>query len=293
MTECPSIAKGAVGHHYDLVTPFYWLLWGRHIHHGLWNGQESPAQAQQQLTETVAREAGIGGGEIVLDVGCGMGCSSIYLARTLDCRVTGITLSPLQRFWAQSAARWNRVASRTDFRRADAEKVDFAPESFEVVWSIEYTEHLYDKARFFQRAATWLRPGGRLVICAWLAGEALEDKQQIQQVYDVCEGFFCPSLGTGGDYRQWMTDAGLAVDGVHDWTACVDQTWEICRRRVRRSGVRWLAGLIHRDTAMFLDRFDTILNAYRSGAMRYGCFIAHKPPWDGTTAQSQATARLG
>ena len=72
-----------------------------------------------------------------------------------------------------------------------------------------------------------------------------------------------------------MTAAGLAVDGVHDWTARVEQTWEICRRRVRRSGVRWLAGLVHRDTAMFLDRFETILNAYRSGAMRVR--MLHRP----------------
>jgi hypothetical protein len=64
--------------------------------------------------------------------------------------------------------------------------------------------------------------------------------------------------------------------GEIDWTARVEQTWEICRRRVRRSGVRWLAGLINRDSAMFLDRFETILNAYRSGAMRYGCLIAEK-----------------
>jgi len=278
MIECPSVAKRVVRQHYDLVTPFYWLLWGRHIHHGLWDGQESPAQAQQQLTETLAREAGIRGGETILDVGCGMGGSAIHLARNLGCQVQGITLSPLQRFWASSAARWNRVASSTHFRCVDAEQVDFSPESFDVVWSIECTEHLYDKARFFQRAAAWLRPGGRMAICAWLAGEALEDQQQVRQVHDVCEGFFCPSLGTSGDYRQWMTAAGLTVDHDHDWTARVSQTWEICGRRVRRSGVRWLAGLIDRNTAMFLDRFETILSAYRSGAMRYGCFIAHKAP---------------
>jgi hypothetical protein len=28
---------------------------------------------------------------------------------------------------------------------------------------------------------------------------------------------------------------------------------------------------------MFLDRFETILRAYRSGAMTYGCWIARKP----------------
>ncbi len=281
MIECPSVAKQFVRQHYDLATPFYWLLWGRHIHHGLWDGQETPARAQQQLTETLAREAGVGDGEAVLDVGCGMGGSSIHLARAQGCRVTGITISPLQRFWASSAARWNGVAANTEFRCTDAEKADFPLESFDVVWSIECTEHLYDKARFFQRAAAWLRPGGRMAICAWLAGEALEDQQRVRQVYDVCEGFFCPSLGTCGDYRQWMTEAGLTVSRDHDWTARVEQTWEICRRRVRRSGVRWLARMIDRNTVMFLDRFGTILDAYRSGAMRYGCFIAHKPSRDG------------
>ena len=281
MIECPSVAKQFVRQHYDLATPFYWLLWGRHIHHGLWDGQESPAQAQQQLTETLARESGVRDGDAVLDVGCGMGGSSIHLARTLGCRVTGITISPLQRFWASSAARWNCVAGNTEFRCTDAEKVDFPAGSFDVVWSIECTEHLYDKARFFQRAAAWLRPGGRMAICAWLAGEALVDQQRVRQVHDVCEGFFCPSLGTCGDYRQWMTDAGLSIERNYDWTARVEQTWEICQRRVRRSGVRWLAGMIDRNTVMFLDRFETILNAYRSGAMRYGCFIAHRPSRDG------------
>jgi tocopherol O-methyltransferase len=205
-----------------------------------------------------------------------MGGSSIYMARTLGCNVTGITVSAFQRRWAKVSARWGRVAGRTDFRRVDAEQVEFPASAFDVVWSIECTEHLYDKARFFRRAAQWLRPGGRVAICAWLAGDGL-DQGQIGQVRDVCEGFFCPSLGTAADYRQWFTEAGLVVDRDFDWTAQVERTWEICRDRVRRSGVRWLAAAIDRSTVMYLDRFETILNAYRSGAMRYGCFIAHKP----------------
>jgi tocopherol O-methyltransferase len=168
MIECPTVSKKVIRHHYDLVTPFYWLLWGQHLHHGLWNVQEPSAQAQQQLTETLAREAGIRGGEDVLDVGCGMGGSSIHLAHELNCRVTGITISRFQRFWAENSARLHRAASRTAFHCLDAETAEFPPESFDVVWNIECTEHLYDKAHFFQRAAQWLRPGGRMAICAWL-----------------------------------------------------------------------------------------------------------------------------
>lgn len=74
-----------------------------------------------------------------------------------------------------------------------------------------------------------------------------------------------------------MTDAGLKNVRYHDWTSAVDHTWEICRDRVRLSGIRQLARWIDRNSVMFLDRFDTILQAYRSGAMKYGCFIAERP----------------
>ncbi len=59
MISCPSIEKRVIRSHYDLATPFYRLFWGRHIHHGLWEGSESPAEAQLKLTDTVIREAGL------------------------------------------------------------------------------------------------------------------------------------------------------------------------------------------------------------------------------------------
>lgn len=276
MIACPTVKKDEIRSHYDLATLFYWLLWGRHLHHGLWEGDESAPQAQQQLTETLARLAGIEHGERVLDVGCGMGGSSIHLARRHGCRVTGITLSRVQRHWATMSARWNRAARNVEFHRADAEQVEFPQGAFDVVWSIECTEHLYDKPRFFERAAKWLRPGGRMAICAWLAADEPADDAAAKQVYDVCEGFLCPSLGSMADYTLWMRAAGLTVEHQLDWTDRVTQTWEICIRRVRQSRVRWLAKPIGRNMLLFLDRFETILNAYRSGAMRYGCLIAHR-----------------
>jgi tocopherol O-methyltransferase len=284
MIACSTVQKRDIRSHYNLSTVFYRLLWGRHIHHGLWSDEEIAANtvvakstvAQQRLTETLAAEAGIRTGEKVLDVGCGMGSSSIHLASKLQCEVTGVTISAVQRRWAQCCARWHGVSRQTRFLCADAEQVELSSQDFDVVWSIECTEHLFDKARFFQRAARWLKPGGRMAICAWLAGNGL-DAAAKAQVQKVCGGFFCPSLGTSEDYCRWMTDAGLNKVRCHDWTSAVDRTWEICRDRVHRSGVRWLAKWIDRNSVMFLDRFDTILQAYRSGAMKYGVFVFEKP----------------
>ncbi len=276
MITCPTVNKVAIRHHYDVSTLFYRLLWGPHIHHGLWLEDESPRQAQLQLTDTLARLAQIAPGDSILDVGCGMGGSSIRLAREYQCSVKGVTLSPLQRTWATWSARWAGAARDVTFDRADIESYRVSDGSIDVVWSIECTEHLFEKEAFFQRAAQWLRPGGRVAICAWLAGETEGDSAQAQQIHDVCAGFLCPSLGTQEDYVGWLQSAGLEMMESRDWTAQVQKTWEICRRRIARSRVAWIAPWMGSDTVAFLKHFDTILAAYQSGAMKYGCFVARK-----------------
>lgn len=276
MIACPDIEKRVIRNHYNLATPFYRVLWGRHIHHGYWDADESPRIAQDQLTDRLAAAAGIAEGQTIVDVGCGMGGSSRRLAGHYGCHVTGVTISGVQRRWATAAAWRQRLGRRTRFLCDDAETVEFAPATFDVLWSIECTEHLFDKAAFFRRAAAWIKPGGAVAVCAWLAGEQLDEPQR-QQVVDVCEGFFCPSLGTFGDYQQWFREAGLVVERADDWTQRVDRTWEICRDRVNRLAIRPMAKILDRGQLVFLDRFQTILDAYRSGAMQYGCFVARKP----------------
>ena len=210
MITYPAIEKSQIRTHYNLATLFYWLLWGRHFHHGYWKADESNAVAQQQLIEQMAAAALLEEGQRVLDVGCGMGGSAIHLARTKNCRVTGITLSPFQRRWAEWSARWHNVSHKVDFHCQDAEQAEFPAEEFDLVWSIECTEHLFDKPAFFQKAAQWVKPGGHIAVCAWLAGDT-SDEPKRQLALDVCRGMLCPSLGTKEEYAFWIQSAGFQM----------------------------------------------------------------------------------
>lgn len=276
MIEFPSVQKNVIKNHYDISTLFYRLLWGPHIHHGYWESTEAPAQAQVQLTERLARLGEIARGSRVIDIGCGMGGSSVWLARELGCHVTGVTLSPVQQRWASWAARWRGVQPRPRFLCDDAERIEFASGSADYLWSIECTEHLFDKPAFFRRSAQWLRPGGRFALLAWLAGKDPLTPDQVEQTRAVCKGMFCPSLGSQEDYVGWFEQAGYRVLKTGLWTRNVEQTWEICLDRVNRSGVRHLAKLLGQNHTLFLNHFQAILDAYRSGAMEYGYFVAEK-----------------
>jgi tocopherol O-methyltransferase len=79
------------------------------------------------------------------------------------------------------------------------------------------------------------------------------------------------------EYQTWMSDAGLVMRQSHDWTARVMKTWEICLQRIRRAHLGGIARLLGSRAICFLDRFETIFEAYRTGAMRYGALIFEAP----------------
>jgi tocopherol O-methyltransferase len=73
--------KQKIIEHYEFVSPYYRALWGEHLHHGYWEtGTETKEEAQLALTTLLAQAAQVRPGADILDVGCGFGGSSIYLA---------------------------------------------------------------------------------------------------------------------------------------------------------------------------------------------------------------------
>lgn len=95
---------------YDFGSPLYFEVYGQHIHEGYYvTGKESKQEAQENLIKLLAEKARIAKGARILDVGCGMGGSSIWLAKNLGADTTGITISPVQVEMAKKLAQEMKV----------------------------------------------------------------------------------------------------------------------------------------------------------------------------------------
>lgn len=267
----------AVREHYDRISVFYRALWGDHIHHGYFEGRESPRRAQLKLIERLAEMAEVPVGASVLDVGCGVGGSSRWLAQQRRCTVLGITLSPVQARMAAEAAGRAGLGDRVRFAVKDAHRLDFPAGSFDLVWVIECSEHLADKQDFIQACHCILKPGGTLALCAWLSAEHFISQKHERLVAEVCGGMLCPSLASMEDYVRWLRAAGFDPVRAEDVTERVKATWQICGRIAERPEVRLLTQMSDQKVRAFVAAFAAIRRAYDEGAMAYGMLTAKKP----------------
>lgn len=262
--------------HYDTLSPFYRRFWGEHIHHGYWRGDESAVEAQENLIRELASRAEVSEGDRVLDVGCGLGGSSLLLAREYGVMVKGISLSEKQVSAAREEARRRGLLGRANFEVRDAHDLQYDHAIYDVIWVVECSEHLFNKPSFIRECANHLAPGGRLAICAWLTGENLNADQQ-RLVEAVRVGMLCPSFGSLADYTHWMLDAGLSIESAEDVTAHVTRTWSLCRPILDFPLVKTMLAAGSEKLAAFAESFTAIDDAYHSKAMGYGMFVASKP----------------
>jgi tocopherol O-methyltransferase len=267
--------KEKVREHYDRMSPYYHALWGEHIHHGFWiRGDESKETAQVQLIEHLAHVAGIPRGAKILDVGCGFGASSIYLARKYGAEATGITISQVQVEMANQAAGKARV--KAQFLLMDAEAMMFE-DSFDVVWSVESISHYQDTPRFFASAAARLRPGGTLAITDWFKKEGLTPREHKRFLHDLEHGMMV-ELQTMEDYAGHVAAAGLEVTRSEVLNKYCAKTWDFCLDIIKDKALWGLAAQNGTDFVRFLRAFRDMRAGFASGNFVYGLMVAKKSP---------------
>ena len=125
----------------------------------------------RMATEELAGLAKIESGHRLLDVGCGLGGTSRYLAVGTGCRVVGLDLTEEYCRVAEMLSERVGLRHQTAFRQGSALALPFEDGDFDVVWTEHVQMNIQDKATFYGELARVLKPGGRLVFHDILAGE--------------------------------------------------------------------------------------------------------------------------
>lgn len=219
---------------YDASSSLWEQIWGEHMHHGYYGAdgkiKKERRQAQIDLIEELLQWSGVQQADNILDVGCGIGGSSLYLAQKFDARVTGITLSPVQASRAAERAREAGLGTKASFQVADAQNMPFADNCFDLVWSLESGEHMPDKTKFMQECYRVLKPGGKLIMVTWChrptenSALTADEKQHLADIYRV---YCLPYVISLPEYEAIARNLPLQNLCTADWSEAVAPFWDV------------------------------------------------------------------
>jgi tocopherol O-methyltransferase len=266
--------KRKIIEHYDVVSPYYSSLWGEHIHHGYWvRGDESKETAQIQLIDHLAQLANIKTGSHILDIGCGFGGSSLYLAKKYGASITGITISPVQVQMAkEAAAKTNLDAS---FLLMDAEDMQFS-QQFDVLWSVESVSHYYDPRKFFASAVKFLKPGGCFALTDWFQKENLSPADKKKFIQPIEKGMMVELRGMN-DYSDFLVSSSLRIVHRQDLTPYCSKSWDLALDIIKDKKFWTLAAKLGAGFVTNLKAFRAMRAGFASGNFVYGLFVAKLP----------------
>jgi len=149
--------------HYEVPAEFFAHVMGDHLKYSCcyWSkGGGTLSEAEEAALELTVQRAGIEDGQNVLDLGCGWGSLSLWIAEHYpNASVTSVSNSTSQReFILEQAGK--RSIRNVDVIVCDMN--DFAArERFDRVVSVEMFEHMRNYGELFRRIDEWLLPDGR------------------------------------------------------------------------------------------------------------------------------------
>ncbi len=153
--------------HYEMPAKFLGLFLGpRRKYSGcLWpDGVDDLAAAEEAMLALTCERAGVQDGMEILDLGCGWGSLSLWLAeRYPAARILGVSNSHGQREWIEAQRDRRGLTSRLEIVTADVN--EFATDRrFDRVLSIEMFEHMRNWQELLRRVSAWLAPGGKAFV---------------------------------------------------------------------------------------------------------------------------------
>jgi cyclopropane-fatty-acyl-phospholipid synthase len=235
-SEVAPVPHKANEQHYEVPPEFFSLALGKHRKYSCayWSeGDRSLDDAEESALRLTCEHAGISDGMDVLDMGCGWGSLSLWIAEHYpNCNITAVSNSAPQREYITAIA---GERSLDNVRVITSDMNDFSPPgTYDRIVSVEMFEHMRNYPELFRRIATWLNPGGRFfmhIFCHRAAAYEYVDKGPGDWMSrHFFTGGIMPSAGLPlyfqrhlGLESRWLWDGGHYEKTANAWLENMDR----------------------------------------------------------------------
>jgi len=226
-----------------------------------------------RTTEEFCASLELGPTNKVLDVGCGIGGSSFYMAEKFGSEVLGVDLSRNMLGIAQKRLNdmSQAVKDKVTFCLTDITKHDYPENSFDVIYSRDALIHIPEKKKLMTLFYKWLAPGGRLLISDYCEGDQQLSEEFLQ--YKRQRGY---DLQTVKVYGKLLEASGFGVVHAEDVT---DLFEDVLRKELAKFALKkteFIKKFSIKDYTDIVDGWEQKLVRCATGDHKWGLFKAYK-----------------
>lgn len=199
--------------YYNVVTDFYEYGWGTSFHFSRYYKGENFQQATARHEHYLAHQADIQDGDLVLDVGCGVGGPAREIARFTNCNVIGLNNNDYQIKKANYYAKKFGLQDQMRFVKGDFMNMDFEPNTFDKVYAIEATCHAPVLKGVYGEIYKVLKPNGIFAVYEWVMTDKYDDTNEEHRkiAYDIEVGDGIPKMYSRTTAVEALTSVGFEI----------------------------------------------------------------------------------
>jgi cyclopropane fatty-acyl-phospholipid synthase-like methyltransferase len=272
------ISLEVVASYYDSHQRQYTRFWSEDaLHYGFWYATtRTLTDALANTNRFVLDILDINADDVVLDAGCGVAGTAIFIAQTTGARVEGITLSQIQLAIARTKIAAAGVSAMVHVSLQDFQRTSFPDATFTKQFSIESICHANDKRDYLSEAYRLMKPGGRLAIVdAFLADRDLSSAE-LRIYANAIDGWAVPNLLRRSEFESALAVAGFVGIKFYDMQAYV---WPSIRRIYRYGLITTPVNLVRHKLGLTRRNVSALFQKalFERRIATYGVFVAERP----------------